>query len=40
MSRTKIRASGIFDRALQEDANGELRGVQEAGVGQRGLRLV
>lgn len=40
MSQTKIRASGTSDQALQEEANGELRGVQEAGAGQRGLRLV
>lgn len=40
MSQTKIRASGTSDQALQEEAKGELRGVQEAGAGQRGLPLV
>lgn len=34
MFQNKTRASGTFKQALQEEANTELRGVQEAGAGQ------
>lgn len=34
MFQNKTRASWTFKQALQEEANTELRGAQEAGAGQ------
>lgn len=34
MFQNKSRASWTFKQALQEEANSELRGAQEAGAGQ------
>lgn len=38
MSQNIIRTSRTFNQALQEEANGELEGVPEAGAEQKGLR--